>query len=101
MGTAYLSNVIQSFADKATAAVFQGLRVSRWPLELQVQSRKRLIVLDQAKSLNDLRVMPSHRLEKLKGNRQGQWSVRVNRQWRICFTWHNGHAVDVELVDYH
>lgn len=93
--------MIQSFADKATAAIFQGIQVRRWPVELQVQVRHRLLTIDRAKTLSDLHTLPSARLEKLKGDRRGQWSIRVNRQWRICFSWHNGQATNVELVDYH
>ena len=93
--------MIRSFADKATAAVFQGIQIRRWPVELQVQARHRLVTQDRAKTLSDLHALPSARLEKLKGDRRGQWSMRVNRQWRICFSWHAGQATNVELVDYH
>ena len=58
-------------------------------------------MLDAATSLDDLRVPPSNRLERLRGKRKGQWSIRVNQQWRICFRWHDGNALDVEMVDYH
>lgn len=72
-------------------------------LALQVQSRARakLLAIDAARHLNDLRVPPGNRLEALKGNRAGQHSLRINDQWRICFVWRNGDAWDVEIVDYH
>lgn len=93
--------MIKSFADKATAAVFHGLLAKKWSVTLQTQARHRLMALDKAIALSDLSAMPSNRLEKLKGKRQGQWSIRVNRQWRIGFTWQDGHATNVVLVDYH
>ena len=58
-------------------------------------------MLDYAVEINDLRVPPANRLEQLKGNRKGQYSIRINRQWRVCFVWRNGHAYQVEIVDYH
>jgi proteic killer suppression protein len=93
--------MIKSFANKETAAVFAGVAVKGWAPTLQSRARRRLVTLDHAASLGDVRCMPSNRLEKLKGNRKGQWSLRVNRQWRICFVWRDGHAWNVELVDYH
>ncbi|MDQ6965469.1 MAG: type II toxin-antitoxin system RelE/ParE family toxin [Mariprofundaceae bacterium] len=65
------------------------------------QARRRLMYLNQAVSLDDLRVPPSNRLEALKGDRKGQYSIRINRQWRICFRWDSRHAHDVEITDYH
>ena len=65
------------------------------------QARRRLLYLNQAVSLEDLRVPPSNHLEALKGSRKGQYSIRVNKQWRICFKWQRGHAFDVEITDYH
>jgi len=65
------------------------------------QARRRLLYLHQAASLDDLRVPPSNMLEALKGNRKGRYSIRINRQWRICFRWIGGHALDVEITDYH
>lgn len=95
------SPVIKSFANKATAAVFQGLEVRRLPRELQPATRRKLKLIDAATSLESLRVPPGNRLEALKGNRRGRHSIRVNDQWRICFRWSDGHAWDPEIVDYH
>ena len=93
--------MIQSFADKATAAVFSGLEVRRLPREVQAIGRRKLKLIDAAGSLESLRVPPGNRLEALRGDRKGQWSIRVNEQWRICFCWTQGDAFDVEIVDYH
>jgi proteic killer suppression protein len=93
--------VIQSFADKVTAAVFSGLEVRRLPREVQSAARRKLKVLDAAMSLESLRVPPGNRLEALRGRRAGQWSIRINDQWRICFRWVRGEALEVEIVDYH
>ncbi len=68
---------------------------------IERQARRRLLYLDQAVSLQDLRMPPSNMLEALKGDRKGQYSIRINRQWRLCFVWQDGHAFDVEITDYH
>ena len=93
--------MIKSFASKETAAVFTGLAVRRWPLELQQTARRKLMQIDSASQLDELRIPPGNRLEALKGNRKGEWSIRINDQWRICFRWENGEAMDVVIVDYH
>ena len=93
--------MILSFADKVTAAVFAGLQVRRLPREIQDVARRKLKLLDAAVSLESLRVPPGNRLEALRGDRRGQWSVRINDQWRICFRWKDSDALDVEIVDYH
>lgn len=93
--------MIQSFADRTTAAIFAGLEVRRIPRALQQRASEKLALLDAAHAVEDLRVPPGNRLEKLSGDRAEQWSIRVNRQWRICFTFVDGDAFDVELVDYH
>jgi proteic killer suppression protein len=93
--------VIQSFADKATAAIFAGLEVRRLPGPVQAAGRRKLKLIDAAVSLESLRVPPGNRLEALRGDRAGQWSIRINDQWRICFLWKNGDAFEVEIVDYH
>lgn len=93
--------MIQSFADKPTAAVFSGLRVRQIPGEIQETARRKLKQIDAAGALDSLRIPPGNRLEALKGDRAGQWSIRINDQWRICFRWLEGHAFDVEIVDYH
>jgi proteic killer suppression protein len=93
--------VINSFADRGTQRLFRRERVRRYPSDLQRLMLRKLVALDAAEALHDLRVPPGNRLEKLKGDRAGQHSVRVNDQWRICFRWTDGGAQDVELVDYH
>lgn len=93
--------MIKDFADKRTAAIFHGIVIKQMDRTLQEATRVKLTILHQAVKIEDLRLPPSNRLEKLVGDRQGQWSFRVNRQWRICFRSVEGHAFDVELVDYH
>ena len=93
--------MIQSFADKATAAIFVGLEVRRLPRQVQEAARRKLKIIDAAPSIDTLRVPPGNRLEALQGGRKGQWSIRINDQWRICFRWTGGDAFDVEIVDYH
>lgn len=92
--------MIQSFADRDTGRLFGRESVRRYPAELQRTMLRKLVAVDAAETLDDLRV-PGNRLEKLKGDRAGQHSIRVNDQWRICFRWHDGNAYDVEIVDYH
>jgi proteic killer suppression protein len=92
--------VIRSFADEDTRALYQGKRVRRFE-SFRAQAEKRLQILRRARSLNDLRALPSNRLEALGADREGQFSIRINRQWRICFRWRTGDAYDVEIVDYH
>lgn len=93
--------MIRSFSCKETAKITQGRVSRRFPQQIQRRAKMRLDRLHAAASLEDLKVPPSHRLEALKGERAGQHSLRINNQWRLCFTWRNGHAFDVELVDYH
>lgn len=93
--------MIESFAGKRTAAIFLGLEVRGMPREIQDTARRKLKIIDAAPSLAALRVPPGNRLEFLKGDRRGQWRIRVNEQWRICFRWKNGSALEVEIVDYH
>lgn len=93
--------MIESFLDKRTAAIFLGQEVRGLPREIQTTARRKLKVIDAAQSLEALRVPPGNRLEPLKGDRKGQWSIRINDQWRICFKWHDGSAFEVEIADYH
>ena len=93
--------MIKSFADKETERVFQREFSRKLPPNIQRKARYKLEVLDAAGVLQDLRIPPSNRLEKLAGNRQGQYSVRINDQWRICFVWKGSDAHQVEIVDYH
>ena len=93
--------MIQTFRDKETAAVFAGERVRRFGPELLQTARRKLAQLHRVVAVEELRIPPGNRLEKLSGDREGQWSIRVNDQWRLCFEWRDGHAWNVELVDYH
>ncbi len=93
--------VIKSFADKRTAAIFAGYVVRGLPTQIQKRARRKLLAVDAASLLDDLRSPPGKRLEALRGDRQGQHSIRVNDQWRICFAWRDNEAWDVEIVDYH
>lgn len=92
--------MIKSFRCSETEKIFQRKRSRKFGSIQRIALRK-LLVLDASDSLNDLRIPPSNRLEKLSGDRRGQHSVRVNEQWRICFRWRNGDAYDVEIIDYH
>lgn len=93
--------MIRSFADKETERLFQRVPVKRFPLPVRRAALRKLLVRDAADSLDDLRVTPGNRLEKLRGDRAGQYSVRINDQWRLCFRWRSGDAFDVEVTDYH
>ena len=93
--------MIKSFADKLTAAIFEGQEVRKLPREIQGTARRKLKLIDAATRLENLRVPPGNRLEALKRDRAGQWSIRINDQWRICFRWHGGDAHEVEIVGYH
>jgi proteic killer suppression protein len=92
--------VIKSFRSKETAALFKGETCPKFRNIERVAQRK-LKQLDAAVSLDDLKIFPGNRLEPLKGNRKGQWCIRINDQWRICFVWQDANAYDVEIVDYH
>jgi len=92
--------MIRSFKDAATHRLFDDEDVPRFRA-IERQARRKLLLPDAAGTLNDLRLPPGNRLEALRGNRRGQHSVRINDQWRICFSWRDGGAEDVEIVDYH
>jgi proteic killer suppression protein len=93
--------VIRSFKDKVTEAVFNGQCPKGFPVQIFPVARRKLEALEAAEQLNDLHVPPGNRLEALKRDREGQHSIRINDQWRICFRWTNEGPVDVEIVDYH
>ena len=93
--------MIESFADKRTAAIFHGFEARGLPREMQNTARRKLKIIDAATAVDALKVPPGNRLEVLKGERKGQWSIRINDQWRICFRWRDGTALDVEITDYH
>ncbi len=96
-----LAVVLRSFADKDTERVWRRERSRRLDPSTQRAALRKLLILDAADVLDDLRVPPGNRLEKLWGDRSGQYSVRVNQQWRICFRWTSAGPEDVEIVDYH
>lgn len=93
--------MIKSFKCRDTERLFNRENVRCWSPDLQRATRRKLEWMEAAKNLEDLRLPPGNRLEKLKGDRAGQHSIRINEQWRICFEWLDGHAWNVELVDYH
>jgi proteic killer suppression protein len=93
--------MIQSFADGETELIWRGRRSRKLPGDMQAAALRKLRLLHAARVLMDLRVPPGNRLEALKGNRAGQWSIRINDQWRLCFRWDDGGPDDVEIVDYH
>ena len=93
--------MINDFANPETERLFARERVRRFPSQLHRVMLRKLVAVDAAERLEDLRVPPGNRLEKLHGDRAGQHSIRVNDQWRICFRWQEGNAYEVEIVDYH
>ncbi|MCB2262687.1 MAG: type II toxin-antitoxin system RelE/ParE family toxin [Candidatus Thiosymbion ectosymbiont of Robbea hypermnestra] len=93
--------MIGSYRDDETKKLANGGRSRRLPQDIQPRARMRLERLAAAVSLDDLRTPPSHRLEALSGDRRGQYSIRINDQWRLCFEWRDGRAYRVEIVDYH
>ena len=93
--------MIKSFADKRTAALFAGYLVKGILNQIQRRARAKLLAVDAAKQLDDLRIPPGNRLEALHGDRRGEHCIRINDQWRICFEWREGTAWNAEVVDYH
>lgn len=92
---------VLSVAEKDTERVWQRVHVRKFGPDLQRIANRKLLILDAAETINDLRVPPANRLEQLQGNRKGPYSVRVNDQWRICFAWTPAGPIDVEITDYH
>jgi len=93
--------MIRSFKCKETEKIFSRRRSRKLPQDIQQVALRKLRMLNRAMTLNDLRVPPANRLEKLRGDREGLYSIRINERWRICFEWQNGDAHHVEIVDYH
>jgi proteic killer suppression protein len=93
--------MIRQFKDKEARKIWEGTISRKLPMDIQVVARRKLRMLNNARYLNDLKVPPANRLEALKGAGKGQYSIRINDQWRICFVWSNGNADAVEIVDYH
>lgn len=101
VGLRYYPDMIKSFQDKETEKIFRRQISKKMPQDIQRIARKKLVILDAAVQLNDLRMPPGNRLEALERDRKGQHSIRINDQWRICFKWRGGDAFDVEITDYH
>ena len=93
--------MIKAFRDKETEKVFNGRFSRKLPHNIQRIAERKLIMLHKSVTLNDLRIPPSNRLEMLRGSRAGQYSIRINNQWRICFVWRKDGVYDVEITDYH
>ena len=93
--------MIESFGDSATESIYRGLRVRGLAGDIQESARRKLRMINQARIVEDLQVPPGNRLEQLKGNLKGLWSIRINQQWRVIFRWEDGSKHDVKIIDYH
>ncbi len=93
--------MIRSFKNSATEKIFKRSHSKKIPNDIQRSAFRKLHMINRSQNINDLRIPPANRLEKLKGERAGEYSIRINDQWRICFIWKDGDAFDVEIVDYH
>lgn len=93
--------MIKSFKCKETEKIFDGTVSKKFPHDLQTRALRKLAMLDAADNVDDLRIPPSNHLEKLSGDRAGQYSIRINDKYRICFEWNNNESENVEIIDYH
>jgi proteic killer suppression protein len=93
--------MIKSFKDKETEKVYDREGSNKLPRNIQQVALRKLRMINNARNLNDLRIPPANRLEKLKGDREGQYSIRINDQWRVCFVWQGGDVYEIEITDYH
>jgi len=93
--------MILTFGSKETEKIWNGIRIKKMPLGIQNVGRRKMRMLNNSQNISDLRIPPSNRLEKLTGNFNGFYSLRINKQWRIIFTWEKGNASKVEIIDYH
>jgi proteic killer suppression protein len=93
--------VIKSFGDKETEKIWNGIQSKKLPADIQNVARRKLRMINNAQNINDLRVPPANRLEKLSGNLEGYYSIRINKKWRIIFIWKDDSAYEVQIVDYH
>jgi len=93
--------MIRSFGSKETESIWNGVRVRKLPRDIQSTGRRKLRMLNNSQDIQDLRIPPSNRLEKLGGNLKDFYSIRINKQWRIIFKWSNGNAYEVRIIDYH
>jgi toxin HigB-1 len=90
-----------SFKDKDTESIWNQVPIRRLAQTVQVSALRKLFMISRARSLKDLQTLPGNRLELLRGNRRGQYSIRISKKWRVCFRWEDGNAYDVEIADYH
>jgi len=93
--------MIKSFKCKETKKIYSRVISKKLPHDIQKVAYRKLVMIDSAIDVEDLKIPPANRLEKLTGDRENQFSIRINKQYRICFEWHNGYAFNVEIVDYH
>jgi proteic killer suppression protein len=93
--------VIESFGDSNTESIYLGLRIRGLPGDIQERARRKLRMINQARIVEDLLIPPGNRLERLKGDLEGFWSIRINQQWRVIFRWENGSKQEVKITDYH
>jgi proteic killer suppression protein len=93
--------VIESFSDSDTESIYRGLRVRKLPGDIQQRARRKLRMINQARTVQDLMIPPGNRLEQLQGDLAGFWSIRINQQWRVIFRWEDGLKHDVRIIDYH
>ncbi len=93
--------MIESFGDSNTESIYLGLRIRGLPGDIQERARRKLRMINQARIVEDLLIPPGNRLERLKGDLEGFWSIRINQQWRVIFRWENGSKQDVKITDYH
>ncbi|MFN5857099.1 MAG: type II toxin-antitoxin system RelE/ParE family toxin [Pseudanabaenaceae cyanobacterium] len=93
--------MIRNFKDKETQKIFERQRSRKLPSDIQQVALRKLRMLNRSQTLQELRIPPANRLERLSGDRDGQYSIWINDQWRICFDWQDGDAMNVEIVDYH
>ena len=93
--------MIQSFGSKETEKIWNGIRVKKMPVQIQSVGRRKLRMINNSQDVKDLRIPPSNRLEKLSGDLKDYYSIRINKQWRIIFTWNSGNANEIRITDYH
>ncbi len=93
--------MISNFYDKETEKIWNNIFSKKFPIEIQKTAKRKLLQINAATNLNDLKIPPGNRLHDLKDDRKGQWSISINDQWRICFKWKDNNAYDVEITDYH
>ena len=93
--------MIKSFGTKETELIWKGIRVKKMPLEIQKIGRRKLRMINNSININDLKIPPSNRIEKLSGNLKEFYSIRINKQWRVIFKWNKGNAHEVQIIDYH